>query len=42
MCRCMHACVHVVYRADVYRMYCLANIMGQVLDRVCLSVCEYV
>ena len=38
-CRCLHACVHVVYRADLYTIFG-ANIVGQVLGpSVCVWVC---
>ena len=36
VCRCVHACVCVVYRADLYTIPGLGDIAGQVLG---LSVC---
>ena len=44
VCRCLHACVHVVYIADLYTVFGpKADIVGQVLGpRLCVCVCVHV
>ena len=45
VCRCLHACLCVVYRADVYTVFGpKADIVGQVLGHrlcVCVHVCMH-